>query len=167
MKLEAEINGKVFKVEVRKESGRVFAMVDGREYEFGISEPEPGIFLLKRGADIYEAFVLPSRGDGPAHVTLNGKEYPVILRDPKRLRGSSGGDTKTDGTVEIRTAMPGKVVKVLSAVGDTVSKGTGVIVVEAMKMQNEMRSPKPGVVKEIRVAEGATVNAGEVLVTIE
>ena len=63
--------------------------------------------------------------------------------------------------------MPGKVVRILKAVGDEVAKGDGVIVVEAMKMQNEMKSPKDGVIKEIRVAESDTVGAGDILVVIE
>ena len=63
--------------------------------------------------------------------------------------------------------MPGKVVRVLVETGATVQTGDGIIVVEAMKMQNEMKSPKDGTIKEIRFAEGATVNAGDVLVVIE
>jgi biotin carboxyl carrier protein len=63
--------------------------------------------------------------------------------------------------------MPGKVVRIIADVGQAVEKGSGVIVVEAMKMQNEMKSPIDGVIKEIRVSEGSTVNAGEVLVVIE
>ena len=63
--------------------------------------------------------------------------------------------------------MPGKVVRVLVAEGDAVQKGDGVIVVEAMKMQNEMKSPKDGVVSKIKIAEGDTVSAGDILVVIE
>ena len=64
-------------------------------------------------------------------------------------------------------SMPGKVVRILVASGAEVSEGEGVIVVEAMKMQNEMKSPKAGLIKEIKVKEGSTVNAGDVLVIIE
>ena len=63
--------------------------------------------------------------------------------------------------------MPGKVVRILVEQGAEVKQGEGVIVVEAMKMQNEMKAPKDGIIKEIRVAEGATVNAGDILVVIE
>ena len=167
MKLEAEIDHKVLKVEIRKDDKRVFASVDGNEYEFESSEPEPGVYLLKLGAKVYEAYVSPSEEPGHLHVNIHGREYSVVLRDPKRLRGSSGGDSKTDGTVEIRTAMPGKVVRIIAQTGTSVEKGDGVIVVEAMKMQNELKSPKNGNVKEVRVAEGATVNSGEVLAVIE
>ena len=63
--------------------------------------------------------------------------------------------------------MPGKVVRLLCAAGDQVTAGQGVAVVEAMKMQNEVQSPKAGQVLELRVREGQTVNAGEVLAVIE
>ncbi|QYO67495.1 biotin/lipoyl-containing protein [Leptolyngbya sp. 7M] len=72
-----------------------------------------------------------------------------------------------DGVVELKTAMPGKVVRVIVAEGDEVKKGDGILVVEAMKMQNEMRSPKNGTVKTISVAEGSTVAAGDILAVIE
>jgi biotin carboxyl carrier protein len=80
-------------------------------------------------------------------------------------RGRSGSEA--DGASEIKTAMPGKLVRVLVEVGAEIKKGEPVLVVEAMKMQNEMKSPKDGIVKEIRFAEGATVNAGDVLAIIE
>ena len=63
--------------------------------------------------------------------------------------------------------MPGKLVRILVEVGAEIKQGEGVLVVEAMKMQNEMKAPKDGIVKEIRFAEGATVNAGDILAIIE
>ncbi|MCO5333238.1 MAG: hypothetical protein M9893_04365 [Pyrinomonadaceae bacterium] len=69
--------------------------------------------------------------------------------------------------MEIKTAMPGKVVRILRSLNETVAKGDGLIVVEAMKMQNEMRSPKDGIVAAINTSEGETVNAGEVLLVVE
>ena len=72
-----------------------------------------------------------------------------------------------EGVVEIKTMMPGKVVRLLKVKGDTVEKGEAVLVVEAMKMQNDLKAPKAGVVREIRVEEGSTVSAGDVLAVIE
>jgi biotin carboxyl carrier protein len=68
---------------------------------------------------------------------------------------------------EILAPMPGKVVRVQTEAGASVEKGTGVVVVEAMKMQNEMKSPRAGVVVSINVKPGDTVNAGQVLAVIE
>jgi biotin carboxyl carrier protein len=83
------------------------------------------------------------------------------------LRAANAGAAGDAATAEIKTAMPGKVVRILTAVGEEIKRGEGVIIVEAMKMQNEMKAPKDGIVKEIRVEEGATVNAGDVLAVIE
>ncbi len=82
-----------------------------------------------------------------------------------RSAAVAGGDLS--GAAEIKTAMPGKIVSILARQGAEIKQGEGVIIVEAMKMQNEIKSPKDGIVKEIRVAEGATVNAGDVLAVIE
>jgi len=71
------------------------------------------------------------------------------------------------GTVELRAPMPGKVVKVLASEGAEVQANQGILVMEAMKMQNEIKSPKQGVVKRIGVKEGAAVNAGDVLAVVE
>ncbi|MCV4615428.1 acetyl-CoA carboxylase biotin carboxyl carrier protein subunit, partial [Escherichia coli] len=72
-----------------------------------------------------------------------------------------------DGSVELRAMMPGKVVRILNAEGSQVSKGDGILVVEAMKMQNEIKSPRDGKVAKIAASEGATVAAGELLAVIE
>jgi biotin carboxyl carrier protein len=166
MKLQAEIEGKTSEVEVRRDGERLLARVDNREYELEVSEPEPGVFLLKHNDRVFNTFAL-ERTDGTSEVSVNGKSFDVQIIDPKRLRASGSEHSHDHGLVEIKTAMPGKVVRILTAAGETVEKGSGVIVVEAMKMQNEMRSPKDGVIKEIRVSEGVTVNAGDVLVVIE
>ena len=98
---------------------------------------------------------------------IDGRSIEVELADPKKLRGSNTSNADTAGVADIKTAMPGKVVRLIAAVGDTVEKGDGVIVVEAMKMQNEIRSPKNGTVSSVRVAEGDTVKAGQILLSIE
>lgn len=166
MKLTGRIDDEEYEIEVREVDGRVVADIDGREYDLEVSQPEPGVFLLKTGGRVFEAAVSPGE-NGDANVHVRGSEFAVSIMDPKRLRGSGGTAHSHDGRAEIRTAMPGKVVRVLAEVGTEIKKGDGVLVVEAMKMQNEMKSPKDGIVKEIRTAEGTTVNAGEILAVIE
>ncbi len=163
MKLQAKINGESHEVEFSDADGKVTASVDGREYELELAQPEPDVFALRNGNKMLEAYVSP---DGKA-VSLGEHEFEVEIADPKRLRGSGSGGDAHDGAAEIKTAMPGKVVRILKAAGDAVEKGEGVIVVEAMKMQNEMKSPKDGNVAKINAAEGDTVAAGDVLVVIE
>ncbi len=162
MKLNAEIAGDTHSVEIRRDGINVYARVDDREYEIEASEVEPNVFLLKLGGHIREVYVAPN-----GIVNIGNHQLEVRLIDPKRLRGSGSNDESADGVAEIKTQMPGKLVRVLAAVGEAVSHGQGIVVVEAMKMQNEMKSPKDGVVKEIRFEEGANVNAGSVLAVIE
>jgi biotin carboxyl carrier protein len=91
----------------------------------------------------------------------------VKLIDPKRLRSGQNSDRHDHGVTEILAPMPGKVVRVQTESGATVKKGAGLVVVEAMKMQNEMKSPRDGVVVSVNVKAGDTVNAGDVLAVIE
>jgi biotin carboxyl carrier protein len=166
MRLEAKLNGEVTDLEIRSDESRVIASVGGREYELEVSEVEPGTYLIKSDGRIYEAQVSAKAGHA-SEVIVGTDQFLIEIVDPKRLKSAASGKSHDHGLAEIRTAMPGKVVRILAETGQAVEKGTGVIIVEAMKMQNEMRSPKDGVVKEISAAEGATVNAGEVLVVIE
>jgi len=166
MKLHAESNGKKHEIELRRDGDKVFAKIDDREYEVEASEPEPGVFLIRQDNKIYETAVVAS-ADGKKTVSLRGIDHEIVLNDPKRLRGAGNTNEHADGIAEIKTAMPGKVVRILTKPGTAVEKGAGILVVEAMKMQNELKSPKAGAVKEIHVEEGSTVAAGDVLATIE
>ena len=161
MKLHAEVGDQKHELEIKRDGAKLFAEVDGRKYELDFSEPEPGVFLFKHEGNVFEASV------SSGHVRIGSNEFDVRLVDPKRLRGGGAGHDHDDGIAEIKTAMPGKVVRVLVEVGAEVEKGDGIVVVEAMKMQNELKSPKAGIVKEIRAAEGTTVGASDVLATIE
>ncbi len=168
MKLHAEIGETKHEVEINELDGKTVAVIDGERHEVEVSSPEPNIFLIKREGKVYEAFVSPVNGAiGSTIVSVKGRDIEVRLTDPKKLRGAGKHGASEAGTAEIKTAMPGKVVRILLEIGASVEKGDGVLVVEAMKMQNELKSPKSGVVKEIRVAEGDTVAASDVLATVE
>jgi biotin carboxyl carrier protein len=168
MKLQAEITGENHEIEIRRDGSKVFARIDEREYELEASEVEPNVFLFKHDERIYELFVEPRIDkNAPFNVKVKNHEFNIEIFDPKRLGGSKSAGASADGLVEIKTAMPGKVVRVLAEAGAEIKAGEGVIVVEAMKMQNELKSPKDGRVSEIRFTEGATVNAGEILAIIE
>jgi len=112
----------------------------------------------------HEVFV-EKDGDGFV-VTMRGRSQRIVIPDPRAWEGSNG-DRATSGIAKIATPMPGKVVRVLVAVGDIVEAGAGVVVVEAMKMQNELKSPSRGKVLMIGVMEGAAVNANQTLVVVE
>lgn len=167
MKLQAELNNEKHEVEIRRDGDNVFATIDGRSYKLEASEPEPNVFLLKHDGRIYEVYVSPGQSGSASLIRIGSDEFDIAIYDPKRLRGSGADHEHGEGLAEIRTAMPGKVVRILVESGTEVKKGDSIIVVEAMKMQNEMKSPKDGIVKEIRASEGATVNAGDILAIIE
>lgn len=163
MRLIADIEGEKQVVEIiRKEGDRIFATVEDRIYELEVSEVEPDVFLFKHENKVYEAYVAPT-----GIINIGSHQLEIKVTDPKRLSGTSATNISDGGVAEIKTSMPGKIVRVLVQKGQQVKRGDGIVVVEAMKMQNEMKSPKDGVVKEIRFSEGDTVNAGEVLAVIE
>ncbi len=106
-----------------------------------------------------------SKGAG-TEIWVNGRQLSMDVFDPRDLRPGQGM-AANHGRQEIAASMPGKVIRILVAAGDTVEEGQGLIVVEAMKMQNEMKSPKSGRVVEVRARPDATVGAGEILVVVE
>lgn len=168
MKLIAQIKEDEHEINIKREGSKIFAEVGERKYELELSVPESNIYLLKHAGKIYEVFVSPNKiKDEPVQVNVGTEEFEINLIDPKKIRGISSTSENADGIAEIKTAMPGKVVRILMSENDEVKEGEGVIIVEAMKMQNEMKSPKDGTIKEIRFSEGDTVNAGDVLVIIE
>jgi biotin carboxyl carrier protein len=162
MKLQAELNNEKHEIEIKRDGEDVYAKIDDRQYRLKASEVEPNVYLLKYENRIFQIYAAPN---GVVNVGVHQIEINLI--DPKRLRGGKTGAEHADGAAEIKTAMPGKLVRVLVEEGAEVKQGEGVLIVEAMKMQNEMKSPKDGIIKEIRFAEGATVNAGDVLAIIE
>lgn len=165
MKYEAEIGGKLRTVQLTEHDARFYVEIDGRSLEGEALRPEPGVFSLRVGDRVVEAFVSRIAGSESYRVDLCGHVLDVTVVDRKHRHVSAGSGI--EGVQTLAAPMPGRVVDVLVAAGDAVHAGQGVVVVEAMKMQNEVRSPKDGVVKELRVAAGDTVNAGQVLVVVE
>lgn len=168
MKLIAQIENEEHEINIKREESKIFAEIDGRKYELEVSEPEPNLFLLKHNGNIFEVFVSPDQLQQTYfQVKTGSSDLEVSIVDPKRLRGIDIGSGSAAGIAEIKTAMPGKVVRILLAENAEVRQGEGVIIVEAMKMQNEMKSPKDGIIKTHFFNEGDTVNAGDILVVIE
>ncbi len=149
---------------VRNGAGCRFRLDGGPEQAADVRAAEPGVYTVILDGRSYEARV--ERAGGGAVVFIDGHRFELEVRDPRRWdrRSSAAGMA---GRQTIVAPMPGKVVRVLARPGDTVEAGQGVLVVEAMKMQNEMRSPKTGRVVSVAAAEGATVTAGEALAIIE
>jgi biotin carboxyl carrier protein len=165
MKIELEIDGQMIEGEFTFAEGAAQLSFGGATREAQVSEPEPGMFTVIINDRVYRC-ALEESPDGAVEVVVNGKRIPVAARDKKHLRGQAGA-AAASGQVKLSSPMPGKVVRVLLNAGDEVAARQGVLVVEAMKMQNEVQSPKAGKIAEIKVSEGQTVNAGDVLAVIE
>ena len=165
VKLKAVIGDREQDLDVQIDGAAVRAKIDGRVYELELREPEPGCYVFFRGAEVHDCRV--SKVQDVFDVNLRGRNHAITIVDPKRLRSGQDSDRHSHGLVQLTAQMPGKVVRVQIEVGASVEKGTGVVVVEAMKMQNEMKAPRAGVVISINVKPGDTVNAGDVLAVIE
>jgi biotin carboxyl carrier protein len=145
-------------------------MVDGRAIEIdsqqldGVLQVEVGVYsVLLEGAS-YEIRIQPSPEGLTASVA--GRRLAVEVRDPRDASRSSSAAIGA-GRQNVIAPMPGKVVRVLVATGDLVETSQGLVVVEAMKMQNELKAARPGRVIEIRAREGETVGPGDTLVVLE
>ena len=168
MKLKAQLSGNEHEISLDFENGIAFAEVDGRGYEIEIRELADGQYLLVDDSRVYRCGVETKRNSSNSfEVVLRGLTCDITIIDPKRLRGSSTAGAHHAGAAQITSPMPGKIVRLLVEVGTEVEAGAGVVVVEAMKMQNEMKSPKAGVVVSVNAETGATVNAGDVLAVID
>ena len=168
MKLTAEIEGHQHALELRRDGARVFAEVDGRAYELEARDTESGATLFVLGGRLYEcrAEAAGARGE-EWRVDVGNRRFDVTLIDPRRLRAAGAAGAQAAGRAAVSSSMPGKVVRVLVAQGAAVEAGDPLVVVEAMKMQNELKAPKAGTIVELHAREGATVNAGEVLAVVE
>jgi acetyl/propionyl-CoA carboxylase alpha subunit len=168
MKLHATIADYQTDILIQDDGSRVHAEIDGRGYTLKVRETGVSGYVLIADASVFDCRVdgRPDAGK-PIGVIVGATEYSVTLIDPKRLRGASGAVAPADEAARIVAPMPGKVVRVLVSVGDQIEAGAGIVVVEAMKMQNEMKSPKAGTLAALHAEVGATVNAGDVLAVVE
>ena len=164
MKLNLAVNGVKQQIQILvPPPGCRFSLGRGPVRSADVASPGPGIYSVLLDGRSYDARV--ERTIGHLIVSVQGHRFEIEVRDPRRWSPNAasrrGGDIET-----VRAPMPGKVVRVLVAPGDTVEAGQGVMVVEAMKMQNEMKASRSGRVLSVAAKEGATVTAGEVLATI-
>ena len=146
------------------EAGVVDATIDGRRYTLQVRMVEPGVYWFNWNNQSVEIRVT-SRGEQYV-VSLPRGRVTVVMADPRSTLRRRAHQA-VDGVAEIRTPMPGKVVKLLVAEGAEVRANQGLLVVEAMKMQNEVKSPKNGILRKLGVREGAAVNSGDLLATVE
>jgi biotin carboxyl carrier protein len=166
MKLDLTINGREDHIEIDDgESACRFRLGEGEEREASVESPQAGVYSVLLDGQSYDAY-LEETPAGILVVVIDGYRFEIEARDPRRWSRRSAG-RGGDAVQSILSPMPGKVVRVLVAAGDAVAAGQGIVVVEAMKMQNELKAARAGTVLTVAAKEGATVAAGELLATIE
>lgn len=164
MKLEVEVEGKTRSVELERVGQRLRCLLDGKPIEADAVEVAPRIYSILIGGQSLETRVEPSSAG--LRVSVAGFEFAATIRDARQWRRHRGERLDAEGRQQVLAPMPGKVIRVLVKTGDAVEAGQGLLVVEAMKMQNEIHSPKTGTVERLLAAEGQTVNAGEILAIV-
>jgi len=164
MIFDVTVNGRDYRVELEQTAtGNWAGRVNGEEVAVNAATTSAGVLSILIGGESYEIVANPAQ----QQIAIRGIRYSVEVRDPRSWRTRRSRAGTQDGTKKITAPMPGKVVRVIANTGTDVEQGAGVIAIEAMKMQNELKSPKKGKVAKILVAEGAPVNAGDVLALIE
>ena len=162
---EVTLAEKVYRVELTSAGDRWQCMLDGREFPVDVTHGQNGVLSLLLGGKSYE--VKQEIIGTEMNIVVGHERFTASVRDPRSFRSRSRAGAGEQGVMKIKAPMPGKVVRVLAGVGTPVEAGQSVLVIEAMKMQNELKAPKSGVVKKINVAEGAAVDAGQALAEVE
>ena len=165
MKYEVRISGRTRIVEILRDANGWRATLDGQATEADAVEVAPNTFSILLSGQSHEVCVTPYP-EGRLIAQTGRFEFEAEVVDPRLWGGRRHGGSEAEGRQQVVAPMPGKVVRVLVKAGDSVEAGQGLLVVEAMKMQNEIRSPKSGTVEHVPVAEGQAVNAGEVLCVV-
>jgi biotin carboxyl carrier protein len=161
---DVTIDGNNYRLDLNRAEAGWSCRLDGRNVEVDAVLVRPDVLSLRVGNQVYE--VKCERVAGDLQLWVGSERFAAELRDPRSLRSRIRA-TDHHGAKELAASMPGKVVRLLVHEGSEVEAGAGVVVVEAMKMQNEIKSPKKGRIQKILVSEGTAVNAGDILAIVE
>ncbi len=144
--------------------GRLRFTLDGKPAEADWAEISTGVYSILLGGQSFEVYVRRAASDSPGSsdpyaLSVANQDYVIEVEDPRRQR-FAGAALGPEGPQEVPAPMPGRIVKVLVSEGEEVEAGQGLLVIEAMKMQNELRAPRSGRVEKIHVREGTGVETG-------
>ena len=164
MKYISTVNGKEYKIEIIDEH---HVLLDGREIkiDFNSVSGQPIYSLLVDGKS-YESFIYP--GDDEWEVLLRGRLYTVVVEDERerRLRAAAGSSVSESGEYHMKSPMPGMVIAIPVEEGQEIEKGDVLLILESMKMQNELKSPRAGTVGRVRVKPGESVEQRQILLSV-
>ncbi|HXB20743.1 MAG TPA: biotin/lipoyl-containing protein [Candidatus Solibacter sp.] len=162
---EVTIAGNTHRVELNRGESGWLCKLNGREFPLDAVSTSEGILSLLVNGKSYE--IKQENTATEASIVVGHQRFSATVRDPRSFRSRRRADSGTEGIKKITAPMPGKVVRILAPAGAEVEAGQSVLVIEAMKMQNELKSPKKGKVKKLNVVEGAAVEAGQTLAEVE
>lgn len=165
MTYDVTIDGRNYRLELEREGSRWLCRLDGREIQMDAVLARPDVISVLIDGKAYE--IKRERTATDMHLWVGSARYEAVLRDPRSLRSRKSGAADDKGPKKLLAPMPGKIVRVLMPEKAEVEAGQGILVVEAMKMQNELKSPKKGIVQKLAVKDGDNVNAGDVLAIVE
>jgi len=160
----AVVDGETVEISFERTGSRIVATIAGRKYSVEATNVAKGVYWFNWNDQSIEVTILPA-GDLYS-VTIGNNRIPVeILDSHKKFQRSA--HKGPSGAAEIRAPMPGRIVRVLTSPGQDVHANQGIVVMEAMKMQNEIKSPTNGKIRSLDVAEGETVLSGHLIAVIE
>jgi biotin carboxyl carrier protein len=162
---EITVDGEPHRLELGKSDGGWECRLDGHEIKVDAVITRRDVLSLLIDGHSYEIKREQTATD--LHMWVGCTRFAVELSDPRSFRSRRAGAGDEKGPKKLVAPMPGRVVRVLVAEKSEVEAGQGIVVVEAMKMQNEIKSPKKGTVQKIAAVPGAAVNAGDVLAIVE
>lgn len=162
MLYDITVGGKTYRLELKRVEDGWHCRLDGREFSVDAEPVDSQTLSILLGGQSDEV----RRGPEDTFF-LRGRRYEVSVDDPRSWRGRRRAGAGTEGPQKLTASMPGRIVRVLAAEGEQINAGQGIAVVEAMKMQNEIKSPKEGTLKKLLAKPGMNVNAGEVLAIVE
>ena len=162
---EVTIESKTHRVELVRQGSGWSCKLDGRDFPFDVVPLQSGLLSVLVEGRSYE--VRQETAGAETSIVVGNECFNVTVRDPRSLRSRRGAGDSSQGPKKIVAPMPGKIVRIVAPAGTEVEAGQPVVVIEAMKMQNELKSPKKGKVKKINVNEGAAVEAGQTLAEVE
>jgi biotin carboxyl carrier protein len=162
--LEVLLEGQLEKVSVQPSGSGLQVFLHNQWVDMDVAKISDSVYSLIFNGQSHHAVI--SDVDEVLEIVADGISFQATVLDSRQLRSDPSSSGNRTGPSPVLAPMPGKIVRILVAVGDSVREGQGVVVIEAMKMQNELKTTKAGTVEQVNVVENQTVNAGESLVVV-
>ncbi len=167
--IEIELKNRSVQAEIlEQKEDKLKVSINGKPYDLDVRKVEPGIYSLLYQGRSYEMHITEISKKNEYNVQVNGHAWDIQIVDAEvRFQRNRGNGKMENGMNHISSPMPGKVVRIPVSVGDEVEEGQTLIIISAMKMESEYKSPRVAKIKEILTKEGATIDGNQTLITLE